>query len=61
MDQLEGKKVKFPKFPLDKKGNTDVVTNNLILLAKNQQHLVHVFSVTIWLARDQLIPQKTGL
>lgn len=60
MDQLEGKKVKFLKFPLDKKGNIDVVTNKLILLGKNSSiFFIHVFSVTTWLARDQIIPQKS--
>jgi len=45
MDQLEGKEVKFPKFPLDKKGNTDVVTNKLISLGKNSSiFFIHAFS-----------------
>lgn len=40
VNQLEGKKVKFPKFPLDKKGNIDVVTNKLIL-EKKKGDLLH--------------------
>lgn len=43
MDQLERKKVKFPKFPLDKKGNESTVTNKLISLGNTCSIFTHAF------------------
>lgn len=44
VDQMEGKIIKFHKFPLDKKGNANVVTNKLISLGKTSSISIHAFS-----------------